>query len=179
MASTESTRTQSSDVLFHREYVFRSSNGVLAILVLALFGILFLWAANQGANINLGKIGRFVSVGFAVAGVILIGLGAQAVVSFVIDKRIVVSISGDGIRRGQGFTPWSDIAVFYGTRYTNGISLGFSPRGKRIYIEKSLSTTPLLTDKEYKELANTLHGRLVHERSDVQIELFPREPIGD
>jgi hypothetical protein len=46
-------------------------------------------------------------------------------------------------------------------------------------MEKSLSTTPLLGEAEYTQLAKSLQSRIGRNHSHVEIELAPRIAVSD
>lgn len=179
MADDRRENAASSTVFFERCYVYRSGNGLFALLVLTLFGVGALWVSTTRINNPPGQIEIIVTSVFLLAGFGLLGCSIFMLYSMLIDRRTAVRITVEGIWKDQKYIPWTEVGGFYGTRYSNGISLGFTLRHKRIQNEKSLCTTPLLTEKEYSDLAGTLRDYVQRINCGANIELHPRVPTGD
>ena len=119
-----------------------------------------------------------VGIGFAVSATLLLGGAFYVTVAILVGRRVQLTISTDGIKYGKKYTPWSEIAEFYGISYTNGVCLAYVRTHRLAYIEKTLPTTPLLTFDGYQTLADQLSNAIAHEQSHLLIEPIPREPSG-
>lgn len=164
---------------FRGEYVFRSTNGVLAALVLVAFGGLFVWVSSQCFKSDTGRLSVLVGGAFAVGAASFLSASIYVSIALLIGRRDQVIISVDGITDGRRFTPWREISELYGTIYGNGVCIAYTPANRKIYIEKKLPTTPLLRAADYQNLAERIRDGIGHEQSHVRIDIVPRQPVGD
>ena len=156
-------------VFFRGHYSFRSFNcaaGVLATSV-ASFILAFLVPDMPWG---------FVSVVFILSALLWGGLGLRMLWGWIRNESAYVEINERGIVRGKNFWPWEQVNSFYGTSYANGVRLDFMTH--RItygfYGGSNLSTTPLLTNNQYVELAKELIHYLATEYPDVDVDPLPR-----
>ena len=169
----------SAMVFFRGEYVFRSINGVLGALVLVVFGGLFAWVSSQCFKSDTGGLSLFVGGAFAFGAALFLGASIYLMIAILIGRRDQVIISVDGITDGRRFIPWREISELYGTIYSNGVCIGYAPAKRRIYMERKLSTTPLLTAAAYTNLAETIRDAISDQNAHLRIDTMPRQPVGD
>lgn len=168
----------SPHVLFRGRYVFRTPNGVGAFILPVLFGGAFVAIVIATSTYD-GRdpIVAFGNVWFALGGLLFFGLGLRALWGLIRNERIVVEINEAGIIRDKRFYPWDQVRSFEGTRYSNGVSLGFTTSGKMAgFAPGELPTTPLLTEEEYMELAREVSRYISSQFPHVQIAMEPLEP---
>ncbi len=166
-------------ILYQSGYSFRSINGSLSALVTFAFGGTFVWVSSECFKMNEGQLSHIVGGGFAIGSVFFLGASFYAMVSLLVGRRIRVQISTEGVMHGKRFVPWEEISDFFGTSYSNGVCLAYTPAKRKMHLEKSLPTTPLLSLDEYRALADRLHEQITPLQSHVRIELVPRQPVGD
>jgi hypothetical protein len=107
-------------------------------------------------------------------------VGLWTLWSWIRNRRIDVEINEDGIICGNRFWPWDRVRSFGGTRYDNGVLLGFTPRGMTIvWGGGGLPTTPLLTEHQYIQLARELRRCVSARFPDVDVAMHPVEPPAD
>ena len=117
---------------------------------------------------------RMVAACFAIGAVIFGALGLYVQVQLIRGKCDDVLIDESGITYRNRFRSWGDIRSFHGTRYSNGICLGYVPKTWFIWGDGSLPTTPLLSEQEYINLAQRLQASISF--PDVIIESHPVSP---
>lgn len=166
-------------VFFRGEYVFRSMNAVLAVLVLGTFGGVFLRVSSLIFMADRETLSLTVGWCFVVGGALFLGASVYVLVGIILGRRDRVMISDEGITYGRQTVPWREISEFYGISYSNGVSIGYTPANRKIYIERELSTTPLLTVAAYVALAETIRDAIHIQHAHVRIDTIPRQPTGD
>ncbi len=165
--------------LYQGSYAFRSANGLLAMLVPGTVGATFIWVSVLCLTKIPGQLAKFVGVAFTVGAIGLLGASIYSLIAILIGRVVNVTIATDGITHGRRFTPWEDISDFYGTVYANGIGLGYTLAGRKVYMERTLSTTPLLTNDQYRDLCEEIREFISAKQTHVRIEMNPRFPTGD
>ena len=123
-------------------------------------------------------LNRIVGSGFFVGALVFVSLGLYALFSWIADISVEISISEEGITSAGRFRAWEEIGKFYGTRYSNGVCLSYTPKNTPIHFEKSLATTPLLSEQEYLALAHELYRHVGHRYPDLEIAMQPMESAG-
>ncbi len=144
-----------SSILFRAQYAWRTVNGALAVIVPLLVSGVFAFISANEFSLNVDSLQVVVGCGFAVGALVFGGLGLYCLRNWIAGRIDCVEINTDGIVYRQRFTPWSDVRSFYGIQYDNGIMLKYIPN-RSTWGDGSLPTTPLLTEQEYFELAQTL-----------------------
>lgn len=168
--------TQQSLVLYQSEYVFRSSNGVFAAVILGGMGFAFMWIALTVLKLNTDRLTWAVGSTFAISAALLLGGAIYLTGAILVGRRVQLTVSTDGIKYGKSLARWSEVAEFYGINYANGVCLAYARTHRLAYIEETLPTTPLLTFDGYRTLVEQLRNKIAHEQSHLQIEPIPREP---
>ena len=173
----DSTFTKDSTILFRGQYVFRSRNGVGAMAIGLSVSIVFAIIAAHEFRGGDGLLSLLVGSGFAIMGLVFGGLGLFVLHSWIGNKCERVQIDDEGITYRNRFTPWTKICAFNGTRFDNGIRLGYTPKARCYWGNGSLPTTPLLTEQQYRDLAKQLHSHIGHRFPKVVVGMFPVESI--
>ncbi len=166
-------------VMYQGEYVFRSMNGLLSLVVTSAFGATFIWVSSECFTMNEGQLFRFVGGVFALAALGLIAASIFSLLSILFGRRIPVVIGVSGVQHGKCFTAWDRISEFYGTSYSNGVCLAYTPANRKMYVERKMPTVPFLSVEEYQMLAESLRDTISPLYSHVRIEMTPRIPRGD
>ena len=163
-------------VLYQGSYRFRSSNGLISVLVTGAFGIACVWTSVQCFTKIHTTLSQGVGSLFAIAAIGLLGVSTYMLIGIVIGRVETVTIGTEGITHGQRFESWADISQFYGTAYFNGISLGYTAIRRKPPFERNMSTTPLLSVDQFRELTEDLCRQISTKYPHVRIESIPREP---
>jgi hypothetical protein len=166
-------------VFFRGQYVYRTLNGTMAVITGLLSGAICAAAAVYISRRDEELLTVVVSVIFAVVALVFGGLGLWMLWAWVRNRRILVEINEDGIICGNRFWPWDRVRSFAGTRYDNGVCLGFTPRGTGVWGGGGLQTTPLLTEQQYVELARELSRCILARFPDVEVAMHPLKPTTD
>jgi MFS family permease len=172
-----------SQVFFRGHYVFRTLNGAMAasvsFLTSAIFAALAAYVPNlRGVRVDL--LLNVVRAGFVLGAIVFGAICVRVLWGLIRSHRIQVEINEYGIISGNRFWPWAEVGSVTGTRYSNGVSLGFIPRGTMIALGAGeLPTTPLLTDQQYVELAQELSCYISTRFPHVNVAMQPLEPLGD
>ncbi len=164
-----------SRVLYQGSYCFRSSNGLLSVLVTSAFGIAFVWASIQCFTKIPTSLAQSVGLLFAIIAIALLGVSTYLLIGMVIGRVETVTIGTEGITHGERFESWADISEFYGIAYFNGICLGYTAN-RRPHVAGSLPTTPLLSVNQFRELTEEMGRQISTRYPHVRIETVPREP---
>ncbi len=164
-----------SRILFHRQYIFRTLNGTLAAILPLSFGIVFVSIAVNLLGNPRDTLTQCVGIGFLIGGIFFGGFGMLASFAWITNKRHDLTISEDGVTFRDHFKSWDEIGAFYGTRYGNGICLGYSPRSRIPFGDGSLQTTPMLTEREYEALALEVYNCIGSRFSHVDVAMHPKE----
>lgn len=161
--------SQSPAVLFRGEYVFRSINGTMAVIVplltSAVFAVLAAYIESLAA----------VRAAFAVGAIVFGGLGLWTLCAWIGNNRIRVELNEDGIVSGNRYWPWEKVRSFAGLRHSNGVCLAFTPR-ELTWGGCDLPTTPLLTEQQYVDLARELSRCVAVRFPDLEVAMYPLEP---
>jgi hypothetical protein len=166
-------------VFFRRDYAFRTLNGTMAVIAALLASALsgavavYAWKTGEGVLVHV------VAAVFASGALIFCGLGLWATWSWIGNRRVHVEINGDGIICGDRIWPWDRVHRFVGRRYSNGICLEFTLSRGVVLGGGHLPTTPLLTDKEYVELARTLDQCISARFPHVVVAMEPEDATAD
>ena len=171
-------RTSSLAILFLGRYKFRTINGLLAAVIPLVFTVAFATVAVKIFGFADELLTRIVGSGFVVGALIFGSLGLYALFSLISNKSVEISISEEGITAAGRFKAWEEIGKFYGNRYSNGICLCYAPKSTRIHFEKSIATTPLLSEQEYMSLAQEMCRCVGHRYPDLEIAMQPMESAG-
>ncbi len=164
--------------LYQGSYAFRSVNGLLAMLVTGTFGAAFIWVSVQCLTKHPGQLSKFVGVAFAIGAIGLFGASLYALIAIMLGRVVNVTVATNGITHGQRFVPWEEISEFYGTVCDDGICLGYTPAKRKFFTERKLSTTPLLTNDQYRELTEGIRECISATQEHLRIEMTPRELTG-
>lgn len=160
-----------SSILFRGQYVWRTVNGTWAVAILLLVSIVSVGVSSSVFSQSTDSLAVLVGGGFSVGAIGFGGLGLYCLRNWIAGRVDRVEVNTDGILYRQRFTPWSDVRSFYGQQFDNGIMLTYIPN-RSMWGNGSLPTTPLLTEQEYCELAQTLAkligGTFPH------VEVFPQ-----
>ncbi len=178
MVMADPSSATKSPTLFRGQYVFRSRNGTLAMILPLLVCIVCVAIAVQAFREGAESPVRVVGSAFAIGALVFGGLGLYVLFSWIGNKCERVQIDDEGVTHRNRFTPWSKIRSFHGTRFDNGICLGHMPIARFFWGDGSLPTTPLLTEQEYVDLARRLHSRIGHRFPNVIVYMHPVEPTG-
>ncbi len=146
------------------------------MLVTGTFGAAFIWVSVQCLTKHPGQLSKFVGATFAIGAIGLLSASLYALIAILIGRAVKAIVATDGITHGHRFVPWEEISEFYGTIYDNGICLGYTPAGRKIYTERQLSTTPLLTNDQYRELTKEIREHISATQPHVRIDMTPRQP---
>ncbi len=159
-------------MLFRGQYAFRTLNGVMTIVVALVASAVFVAVAIPSL-----RLVREVSLAFALGALAFGGIGLRALWGWIHNERIPVEINEDGIIRGIRFWPWDRVHALGGTHFTNGVRLGFVPRGRIVWgVGGDLPTTPLLTEAQYVELAREVSGCISARFPHVTVAMQPVVP---
>jgi hypothetical protein len=166
-------------VFFRGEYVFRTVNGAMAVMT--GLGASAVSAAVAVCIARLGEdlLSNVVAVIFGAVASVFGGVGLWTLWSWIRARRVQVEINEVGIVCGNRFRSWQRIRSFAGTRYSNGVCLGFTPRRTGVWGGGSLPTTPLLTDQQYVELARELGPWISARFPDVVVAMNPEVATSD
>lgn len=138
----------------------------MASIVPLMFSMMF-----AKISVRLLRDGNTIGIGFACGTLILGGFGLYTLLSLIANRRIWVEVNEDGIVNGTRLWKWNEIDSFTGKRYFNGVCIEFASRWRRV----SAPTTPLLTERQYIELAIELHRRIVVRFPNIKLAMFPLE----
>ncbi len=163
-------------VLYQGSYTFRSSNGLLSMLITGAFGIVCVWVSIQCFTKIHTSLSQFVGSIFAMSAIGLLGLSINVLIGIINGREEAVTIGTDGITHDQRFESWADISEFYGTAYFNGISLGYTANRGKLHVERHMPTTPLLSVGQFRELTEEMCRHVSTKYPHVRIETIPREP---
>lgn len=177
-AKSSDSRPTTSSVLFRGQYIWRSGNGTASAMVPLVFSIIFISVAvtvlmNRGDSFE-----RIVAYAFVMGGTFFGGLGLLAACFWICDKHDGVEVTEDGITYRNRFKSWNEIRKFYGTRYRNGVCLGYLTRKRVQFGSGSLPTTPYLKEAEYELLAQALQRRIADRFPHVDVVPYAIEDTG-
>jgi len=166
-------------VFFRRDYAFRTLNGTMAVIAAILSGALLGAVAVYAWKTGEGVLVHVVAAVFASGALVFCGLGLGAMWSWIGNRRIHVEINGDGIICGDRFWQWDRVHCFVGRRYNHGVCLEFTLSRGVVLGGGDLPTTPLLTDKEYVELARTVDQFTSARFPHVVVAIEPKDATAD
>jgi hypothetical protein len=166
-------------VFFRGQYVFRTLSGTMSVIVPLLSSAICAAPIVYFSSRDEELLMVVVSAIFAAVALVFGGLGLWTLWSWVQNRRIPVEINADGIIYGNRFWPWDRVSSFAGTRYDNGVCLGFTPRGMGVWGGGSLPTTPLLNEQQYVELARELSRCISARYPDVVVAMHPLKATAD
>jgi hypothetical protein len=163
-----------SGFFYSGEYVCRTWNGAMSAIVPLLFAGFFGFITATIFSEMRGTLALVVGGSFAAGALFFAIMGFLALIAFIGNRRILVEIGDKGIQHGNRFTPWAEVKEFRGTRYANGVCLGFTPT-RRPFVsgDGNLPTTPLLSEQEYVELAQKLLERVVVQHANLSVVMLP------
>lgn len=181
--SDEPKAPSTSQVFFRGQYVFRTRNGAMAasvsFLTAASFAALAAYVPSlRGVRVDL--LLNVVRASFALVTIVFGAICVRVLWGLIRGHRTHVEINEYGIISGRRFWPWAQVGSVTGTRYSNGVSLGFIPRSTMIALGAGeLTTTPLLSDQQYVELAQELCRYTSTYFPHVNVAMQPLDPLGD